>query len=333
MIKTKVLLIFGGQSSEHEVSIMSAKNVKSNIDLAKFEVKLAYINKSGQWFKTEAIEPSEQVSLKIDLKKRAFDMGGEAYRPDVILPVLHGRNGEDGMIAAIGQLIGVRVVGSDMTASAVAMDKLLTKKIVEHDGVPTAPFCSLHQDDERPSYQTLAERLGAVFFVKPTREGSSVGVSKVKNQTELDRALDLAFERDDMVLIEKAMIGRELEVAVLGKGSDVLVSPVGEILVSPEDEFYSYEAKYADDSKTTTAVSASLNPKVEAKIQAMARTVYRSLRCAGLARADFFLVDDKPYFNEINTLPGFTNISMYPKMMENGGLSQQDLITKLIEIA
>lgn len=333
MTKTKVLLIFGGQSSEHEISLMSAKNVVANIDCNKFEVKLAYINKLGQWFKAETVASAEQLPLKIDLGERTFVAGEETYRPDVLLPVLHGKNGEDGMIAAIGQLIGVRVVGSDMTASAVAMDKLLTKKIVEQDGVATAPFCSIHQSDDRPNYETLAARFGSVFFVKPTREGSSVGVSKVKNQSELDQALDLAFERDDTVLIEKAMIGRELEVAVLGKGSDVLVSPVGEIIVSPEDEFYSYEAKYADDSKTITAVSAGLDHETEAKIQAMARTVYRSLRCAGLARADFFLVDGKPYFNEINTLPGFTNISMYPKMMENGGLSQQDLITKLIEIA
>lgn len=333
MTKTKVLLVFGGESSEHEVSIMSAKNVNQNIDREKFEVKLAYINKLGQWFGAGDVAPSEKNLLKIDLVERAFVMEEEIYRPDVILPILHGKNGEDGMIAAVGQLINTRVVGSDMTASAVAMDKLLTKKIVEQDGVPTAPFRSLRKDEVRPSYDIFASALGEGFFVKPTREGSSVGVSKATNQVELDEALNLAFEYDDTVLIERAMIGRELEAAVLGKGGDILVSPVGEILVDPGDEFYSYEAKYSNDSKTTTKVSAGLDVETEKRIQGMARTVYQSLRCAGLARVDFFLVDGRPYFNEINTLPGFTNISMYPKMMENGGLSQKDLITKLIELA
>lgn len=333
MTKTKVLLIFGGQSSEHEISIMSAKNIEAIIDRSRFEVKLAYINRTGQWFLADKVTTSENSPLQIDLKTKAFLTVDGAYRPDVLLPVLHGRNGEDGMIAAVGQLLNIRVVGSDMTASSVAMDKLLTKKIVERDGVPVAQFCSLYKDDNRPSYEVLEKQFGPVFFVKPTREGSSVGISKVKNQIELEQALDLAFDHDDTVLIEKAMIGRELEVAVLGRGNDIIISPVGEILVGETDEFYSYEAKYADNSKASTAVSANLDHKTEAKIQTIARTVYQSLRCSGLARVDFFLVDREAYFNEINTLPGFTDISMYPKMMENSGLSQRDLITKLIEIA
>ncbi len=333
MTKTKVLLIFGGSSSEHEVSIMSARNVESNVDRDKFEVKLAYINKSGQWFRTSAVTPDEKLPLKIDLEKQAFLEGDEAYRPEVILPILHGSNGEDGMIAAIGQLMSIRVVGCDMTASAVSMDKLLAKKVVEFDGVPIVPFRSLHQSDQRLTYEELTQDLGETIFIKPTREGSSVGVSKVKNQAELTRALDEAFKHDDIVLIEKAMVGRELEVAVFGKGSDLIVSSPGEILVGQNDEFYSYDSKYASDSKTTTTVSAEISPKLKQKIQVLARTVYQSLRCAGLARVDFFLVGDELFFNEINTMPGFTNISMYPKMMENAGVSQKELITKLIEIA
>ncbi len=333
MKKTKILLIFGGESTEHEVSIMSAKNVNQGVDREKFDVRLAYINKQGHWFATEEVAQTDQSPMKIDLVGRAFLIGEVTYRPDVLLPVLHGQNGEDGMIAALGQLLGMHVVGSDMTASAVSMDKLLSKQIAQWYDVPVAPYVAVRAYDNKPKFAQLASDLGEVIFVKPTRAGSSVGVSKVTDQASFEVALELAFQHDDTVLVEKAMIGRELEVAVLGKGADLSISPVGEILVSEEDEFYSYEAKYSDNSKTTTTVSAKLDPETEAKVQAMAEAVYRGLRCAGLARVDFFLVDGQPYFNEINTLPGFTNISMYPKMMENGGISQKDLITKLIEIA
>lgn len=333
MKKTQVLLIFGGQSSEHEVSLMSAKNVFNSIDSTKFTVKLAFVDKTGKWFAPNAVTADSNRPLGLDLVKQAFVQDGLNYRPDVILPILHGANGEDGLAAAIGQLLNIPVVGCDMTASAVAMDKLLAKQVAEQNQIPIVPYLSLRRSAKLPGYVEIKAKLGATFFVKPTRAGSSVGVSRVTNQAELDEALRQAFQYDDMVLLEQAIVGRELEVAVLGNDTDLTISPVGEILVSSSDDFYSYESKYASDSKTSTTTKAELAAGLADEIRALAGLVYQSLRCAGLARVDFFCVGEKIYFNEINTLPGFTNISMYPKLMEESGLSQQDLVTRLIELA
>lgn len=332
MKKTKLLIVFGGQSSEHDVSLMSAKNVYKNVDADKFDVSLMYINPEGQWFTVDDIVEDETRGVSLDLVKQVFVFGSETYRPDVIFPVLHGKNGEDGMLASLGQLLNLPVVGPDMTASSVSMDKLFTKQIVAQNGVLVAPYRTLRRG-EKSSYSELAGQLSPDLFVKPTRAGSSVGVSKVQNQTELDEALNLAFRHDDMVLIEQNMKGREVEVSVLGNGTDLLISPVGEILVAESDEFYSYDSKYADDSQTSTTTKAEIPPEITKKIQDTVRRVYTSLRCGGLSRVDCFLVGDEVYLNEINTLPGFTNISMYPKLIEEAGLDQKELISRLVELA
>lgn len=333
MVKTKVLLIFGGQSSEHDISIRSAHNVLQNIDSDKFTTKLAYIDPDGRWFAAKSIDITSQQPIQIDLVKQVFVVDSQSYRPDVMLPVLHGQNGEDGMVAALGQILNIAVAGCDMTSGAVGMDKLLTKQIVNDNNVAIVPYRVVRRGHDEYNYNQLSDQLGKFLFVKPTRSGSSVGVSRVSSQKELNEAVELAFKYDDLVLIEQAMVGREFEVAVLGDSTDPIISPIGEIILDSSDTFYSYDSKYSSSSKTTVSSSVQLDPKISNKIRQAAHTVYKSLRCSGLARIDFFLVDDKPFFNEINTFPGFTDISMYPKMIEQAGISQTELITRLLKLA
>lgn len=338
MQRTTVLLLFGGESSEYDVSISSARNVYAAIDDTKFELILGYIDRSGKWWLMDSFDTdvSAQDSLQIVpvLGAESFMIipSGQLLKPNVILPILHGKNGEDGSVQGLAQLLHVPIVGCDMTASSICMDKLATKEILDAHHITTAPYETHHSYDAVPDFNHLSMRLGSPMFVKPSRAGSSVGVSKVHSEQELIAALELAHQHDDVVLIERGIAGRELEVAVLGNPPHHKTSGVGEI--KPGDDFYSYDAKYASGSTSQAIISAELDDNMREHIRQQAARIYEILGCKGLARVDFFLTDDSTlYLNEVNTLPGFTNISMYPKLWRAEGVSYSQLIERLIQLA
>lgn len=338
MKQKTVLLVFGGESSEHEVSILSARNVYAAISNSTFEVILVYIDKRGIWWlldqMTEKITTHGALQLLPVLGSGHFVTlpSGRVITPDIILPILHGKNGEDGSVQGLAQLLHIPIVGCDMTASSLCMDKIATKEVLEANKIVVVPYETHRRGTTVPDFKQLSHRLGSPLFVKPARAGSSVGVSKINSSSELIRALDLAHRHDDMVLIEMAVVGRELEVAMLGNPPNQKASAVGEI--KPGDEFYNYDAKYANNSKSQTIIPAELDVITANYIRQQASTVYELLGCKGLARVDFFLADDGAlYVNEVNTLPGFTNISMYPKLWQARGLSYPQLIERLISLA
>ena len=338
MNRKTILLVFGGESSEHEVSVLSARNVYAAIDNDKFEVILAYIDKSGVWWLLDNIvedivtDTAQQIVPMLGLGEFMTAPDNQPIKPAVILPILHGRNGEDGSIQGLAQLLHIPIVGCDTTASAICMDKLATKEILDSHGVTVVPY-EIHREGEPvPDFQAVTQHLGNPIFVKPSRAGSSVGVSKVRNQQEFIRALVEAHRHDEVVLIEQGITGRELEVAMLGNPPDHQASAVGEII--PGDDFYSYDDKYASSSSSQTLVPAPLDDNVALMVRSAAANIYQLLGCKGLARVDFFLaMDGTLYINEVNTIPGFTNISMYPKLWQANGLSYGQLIERLISLA
>jgi D-alanine-D-alanine ligase len=339
MQRTTVLLLFGGESSEHDVSLSSARNVYAAIDDTKFEVVLGYIDRNGKWwlldsFETDANTQADAVQIVPVLGAQSFMTlpDNQIIKPDVILPILHGKNGEDGSVQGLAQLLHIPIVGCDMTASAICMDKLATKELLDAHHIAIAPYDVHRSYDAVPDFNHLSMRLGSPMFVKPARAGSSVGVSKVYSDEELANALDLAHQHDDVALIERGIAGRELEVAVLGNPPHHKTSGVGEI--KPGDDFYSYDAKYSSASTSQAIISAELDDETRRHIKRQAARVYEVLGCKGLARVDFFLAEDNVlYVNEVNTLPGFTNISMYPKLWRAEGVSYSQLIEQLIQLA
>ena len=308
----KILLISGGVGSEHEVSKMGAKNVLAALLKTNHEITECEIAKNGTW----------TVS---------FD---SLCDYDVMFPLIHGAGGEDGAIAALGELLGVSVVGCDMRASVLAWDKDLCKQLLRDAGVPVVPWETLRRG-ERMDYDAACGKLGGqVFFIKPAREGSSVGVSRATNAAEFADAIDLAFRYDDKILIEPAISGRELECAILGNAPEVKTTDIGEIK-PPEGDFYSYEEKYSDESKTGLDLPAqNLDNKIREQIRKYTERAFNAIGGRGLARIDFFYDEaaNQIYLNEINTMPGFTNISMYPKLWENAGLTYEKLLERLIEL-
>lgn len=333
-----VLLLFGGESPEHTVSLSSARNVFAALDETKFDVFLGYIDKIGKWWLAESFE---QINGTDDLLQLVPVLGTRSFKtlnnsksitPDVILPILHGENGEDGTVQGLAKLLHIPIVGCQIAASAVCIDKVLTKQLLEHGGIRTVPYAVHSAGEPNPDYKILSTKLGKTMFVKPARCGSSVGVSKVKNVKELNEALIEAHKYDLKVLIEKAMVARELEVGMLGNLDDVHASGVGEIC--PDREFYNFESKYDEKSQTKAVIPADISEELVKEIQTIATKAYKIVGCEGLSRIDFFLADDNNlYVNEINTLPGFTNISMYPKLWRNQGLTYSELIEKLITLA
>lgn len=338
MERMTVLLLFGGESSEHEVSISSARNVYAAIDDSKYTVVLGYIDKMGKWWLIdrlgEEVDPHGAPQLAAVPGAGSFVTipGSKVIKPNVILPILHGKNGEDGSVQGMAQLLHIPIVGCDMTASAICMDKLATKEILAKNGMNVAPYEVHRKGQDMPDFNKLSMHLGAPMFVKPSRAGSSVGVSKVYSEEELQKALELAHRHDDVALIERGITGRELEVAVMGNPPTHQVSGVGEI--KPGKDFYSYDDKYAATSTSQVIIPAHLDERDEQRITHAAGRAYEVLGCRGLTRVDFFLSDDGTvYVNELNTLPGFTNISMYPKLWRQKGVSYSELIDKLIDFA
>ncbi len=345
MKKLRVGILCGGKSTEHEVSLWSAKNVLESLDRDRFQPVLIAIDRAGQWFLPErdprALESGltdvttrqegdESVMFLPESHGQIGVAGGVSQALDVIFPVLHGGAGEDGTIQGLLRLSGVPFVGAGVLGSAIGMDKDVMKRLLRDAGIPVARFLTIRRATI-PSYESVVETLGTPVFVKPANAGSSVGVHKVKNHEGYERALRDAFLYDTKVLIEESIVGREIEVSVLGNDHPEASIP-GEII--PTKEFYTYEAKYLDEAGARLEIPAKLSQEQIAMFQEVACHAFRVLECAGLARVDFFLRENGEILvNEINTLPGFTAISMYPKLWEASGLSYTDLLTRLIDLA
>ena len=331
-MKKTVLVLFVGESSEHDVSIMSAQNIQAALDADMITPLFCYIDASGVWWQADTTTKPKHLDEMVTpiLGKSAVQIGKHTTHIDVIFPILHGTHGEDGTIQGLAALLHTPIVGCGLDGSLICFDKILTKQLLQAAGIPIVPYKTYHTGEALPDFDALAQHLGPVLFIKPARQGSSVGAGKARTQLELDTAIKEALRYDTSVLIETAIEQpRELEIAALGTSQHPRVSVVGEIL--PDRDFYSFESKYSDDSTSQIIIPAKIDPDVSARLQTLATQAYGLLRCQGLARIDFF-IDAKGaiFLNEVNTLPGFTNISMYPKLWEASGMSYKELIRTLI---
>ncbi len=333
-------LLYGGRSVEHDVSIRSAKNISFYIDKKRFEVSYIGIDKQGKWFLTKEVTTNigsgKPLLLNLDPEhpELIFQDGSGSLAPDLIFPVLHGTNGEDGSVQGLLQATGWAFSGSGVLGSAVSMDKVTTKRLLQQAGIPTSPFLSfgLHQK-EQLSFKEIKEALGLPFMVKAGSQGSSVGISKVVDAEGFKIAVDEAYKFDQIVIFEKYIKGRELECAILGNYFPEASRP-GEIVISDDYEFYTFEAKYVDGKAVSIRVPASLDEATSELIRTLSVKAYVVAGCKDFARVDLFLAEDGTVnVNEINTLPGFTDASMFPLMWGDAGISFTDLITRIIEIA
>jgi D-alanine-D-alanine ligase len=335
--KIEVALIFGGRSAEHEISLVSAAAIHKNLDKTKFGVRSIYITRQGLW---KAVEGPSNDSRMLEAG-RAFSFlpwagraEGPEFAADIYFPVLHGPYGEDGTIQGLLEMAGVPYVGAGVLGSALGMDKSATKSILRDHGLPVVPCLVIREEEFRADSGRLLGRirrsLPLPLFVKPSNLGSSVGVTKVGDYQDVPAALATAFHYDTTALVEKGIRGRELELSVLGNETPEASLPAE---VIPFREFYDYIDKYID-GRTTFVIPAKLAPRTLAKIQGLGIAAFKALSCSGLARVDFFLEKgtNRLYINEINTIPGFTEISMYPKLWAASGLPFPRLLERLIEL-
>lgn len=348
--KLNLAVICGGQSAEHEISIISARNVVAALDINKYQVSVIYITKSGQWFLLDsapafvaATDPCD-IHLSLTSYPVTLAFGDSAksilfiedlarnLRFDVAFPVLHGTQGEDGAMQGLLELANIPYVGSGILGSAICMDKEISKILLHAAGIPVAKWLTFAADEINTiNYETVVEKLGSPFFIKPANTGSSVGISKIKSPAEFMPAITTALEYDYKILFEEYILGREIECSVLGNG-DPQASLLGEIIT--RHEFYTYEAKYLDPQGAELVIPAKLPESLIIKIQEIAKKAYKVLNCEGMARIDFFVgTEGRIILNEANTIPGFTQISMYPKLWEATGLSYQVLLDQLIVFA
>ena len=329
------MLVYGGQSSEHDVSVASARNVFAALDNTRYDISTCLIDKEGRWWLQDTIGDyhagSPQLLPVLGQRKFVTLPDHKIIQPAVILPILHGKNGEDGTVQGLAELLGIPFAGPSLLGAALTMDKDVTKRLLRQADIPVVDDLVWRTAEDRPTYQAVCDAFGGTVFVKPARSGSSVGVSKATDETSFSAALTEAARHDDKVLIERAVNAREIEVAVLGNGQ-LRVSSPGEI--KPGAEFYDYEDKYDPASSATVHIPAELDPELIEKIRRTAEAAYRATEGHGMARIDFFVTDEGGLFlNEINSIPGFTNISMYPKLMRHSDVSYPALISRLIELA
>lgn len=347
MPKLKLGVIFGGMSTENEVSCVSGVAVIKNLNKEKYDICPIYIDKTGEWFKVLNLEDNEENGEELEDRILINDVMGFLKEFDIIFPVLHGLYGEDGTIQGVFELLKIPYVGCGVLASSVGMDKVYSKIVFDKAGINQAKYIYIRKYGEKFIYidesfneeilriedvsDIIIEKLKFPMFVKPSNSGSSVGINKVNNREELEKAIIEASKYDRKILIEEGIVGREVECAVLGN-EDVISSCVGE--VKSADEFYSYDAKYNNqDSKTL--IPAEIDDKKSEEIQRLAVKAFKAIDGKGLSRVDFFIEEDteKVYINEINTLPGFTSISMYPKLFGQVGIEYTELLDRLIELA
>ncbi|APB34524.1 D-alanyl-alanine synthetase A [Gloeomargarita lithophora Alchichica-D10] len=341
----RVGLLFGGQSAEHEISVQSARNILAALSPTRYEPVPIGITRQGQWWLAEldwlaqaspqklppfvqgltpvAVVPSQGL---VGLRQHQW----EPLPVDVVFPVLHGPRGEDGTVQGLLTLAGLPFVGAGVLGSAVGMDKEVMKRLLTQAGIPVGNY-RCYRRGQAVNPETVIAALGLPVFVKPANLGSSVGVTRVRTAEELRPALEKAWQYDAKVLVEQAITGREIECAILD-GSPPQASVAGEII--PQHDFYSYEAKYLDDQGALLKMPADLTPDQVTQVQALSVQVFQVLECAGLGRVDWFFTPDGTWIvNEINTIPGFTQISMYPKLWELSGISYGDLVNRLLELA
>lgn len=348
--KLKIGILFGGKSAEHEVSLQSALNVIEALDKNKYDVIPIGINKDGKWLLNNTssylLNSNNPKLIKLNKSNKEvviYAQGKGALtsvgnynnqkiqeKVDVVFPVLHGPFGEDGSIQGLLKLAGVPYVGAGVLGSAVSMDKDVAKRLLKEAGIPICKFLIL-KANEKMSFKEVIKTLGLPIFIKPANLGSSVGIHKVKNEKDWKSALKNAFQYDSKIILEQQIKGREIECSVLGNEKPIASLP-GEVIVN--SEFYSYEAKYIDEDGATVQVPAKLPKATIKKIREMAVKTFKVLNCEGMGRVDFFVKKNGDIFvSEINTIPGFTNISMYPKLWEASGLPLSKLLDKLVDLA
>lgn len=344
--KLRVAILFGGKSAEHEISLISARNIVEAMDKKKYEVVAIGIDKQGRWYLDKAarlLRGKEQSKVEFsDAKNSAAVLPGDTPTPmvrrggagfgavDVVFPILHGPFGEDGTVQGLLKLANVPFVGASVLGSAVGMDKDVMKRLLRDAKIPTPNFLAFARSD-KISFAKVRNILGMPLFVKPANLGSSVGISKVTKPAQFSAAVKEAFRYDNKIIIEEFIRGREIECSVLGNEKPIASLP-GEIIV--QHDFYSYDAKYIDEKGARLEIPARLPRALVKKIQRLALQSYRTLCCEGMARVDFFVRSNgQVLVNEINTIPGFTKISMYPKMWEASGISYSRLIDRLIGLA
>jgi D-alanine-D-alanine ligase len=344
--KLRVAILFGGRSAEHEISLISARNIVAAMDKKKYEIIAIGIDKQGRW----SYDPSARLLRDEHKRVMQFDdaqltailpgakqpslvpLGGDSLGVDVVFPVLHGPFGEDGTVQGLLKLANLPFVGASVLGSAIGMDKDVMKRLLRDATIPVGRFHAYDRSTaDRIRFSRIKKALGQPLFVKPANLGSSVGISKVASRQELEAAVKNAFRFDNKILIEEFIEGREIECSVLGN-DDPIASLPGEIVTG--HSFYSYEAKYMDDQGSRLEIPAKLPRAIVRSVQEMAIRTYKTLCCEGMARVDFFVkTDGQVLVNEINTIPGFTQISMYPKMWEASGIPYPKLIDRLIQLA
>ena len=338
----KVVVIFGSISSEHEVSCKSAYSILKNIDTKKYDVFMIGIDKRGKWF--EYLGNIENVGNNVWIgdsknKKEILEINTYLKRFDVAFPVLHGKYGEDGTIQSILEEANIKYVGCKVKASKVAMDKICSKEFVKKYGIPIVDYVSISKDkyysifNDNKKYNLflndIKSKLGFPIFVKPNKEGSSYGVSKVEQVEKVKEAIENSLKYDDLVLIEKYISNRkEVECAIIEKDSNIIVSTPGEIV--SETEIYDYNSKYNSEISYTKIPAEISKDKIE-QIRKYAKSIFKILKLSSLARIDFFVSNNNIFFNEVNTMPGFTSISMYPKMLVYDNINYNEIIEILIE--
>lgn len=348
--KKRLALLCGGQCTEHEVSLRSSIQVLKAIDRTEFDVILICVDKEGRWMLSDEdnylVNPDDALRISLITNKHYIAVvpgrqdapfidtltGQSLPRIDVVYTLLNGGVGEDGSVQGVLRVLNIPFIGCDVLASAVCMDKEMTKRVLREAGISVAPWVTLLRSaDSPPDYDAITAKLGTTLFVKPASNGSSVGVSKVHDRADFDKAVELAFVYDHKVLVETAIVGREIETAVIGNNKPE-VSVSGEIL--PKDKLYTYENKYISGNLAGIVIPAHLDSDVSEQIRRIARDTFLAIGCAGMARVDCFLTQEgKIIINEVNNLPGFTPNSLFPMLWESSGLSRSEQVKKVINLA
>jgi D-alanine-D-alanine ligase len=337
MQRKTVLLLFGGESSEHEVSISSARNVYAAMDNEKYTIELCYIDRKGKWWLLDNwkddLAQHQGLQLAVVPGSSTFVTipGDKLLHVDVLFPMLHGKNGEDGRLQGFADMVHIPYIGPSAIGAAITMDKDVTKRLLRDGSVPVSRWHTWHTYDPQPSYDRIAQELGATLFVKPSNGGSSIGVSKVRSSEEFDNALAEAAKLDDVVLIEEAISGCEVQVSVLGNDQP-RISEICEI--ESVTDFHDFEDKYSQTSSVKFHIPARLSEEQTKRIKEYTLKAYKLTMGRGMARIDFFVSDEHTeYLNEINSIPGFTNVSVYPRLWRQSSMHYPELIDHLIELA
>ena len=348
--KINVAVLFGGRSPEHHISLLSARSVIDNLDKQKYLCHLVGIDKSGIWryYGDHIVFVNEGDPTKIQLPTTGSEVllsasggdhglyykgtGTKVAAIDVVFPVLHGLHGEDGSVQGLAKMAQLPLVGCGILGSAICMDKDVAKRLLRDSGIAVADFVTVRKGDQhKPTYASVSAQLGSELYIKPVNLGSSVGVSMVDNEQSYREAMNLAFRYDRKVIVEEKIEGREIECAILGNDAPQ-ASVIGEI--RPTSEFYTFESKYVDKDDAKLSIPADISADASEKARELAVRAFTLLECRGFARVDMFLTaDDQLVVNEINTIPGFTSISMYPKLWQYGGLAYAELLSRLIDLA